>query len=289
VAGGLAAAGTLAGAAGIAGLLSTVRVDREAAHTVSVAGLSIAYPAMNVAAVLLLALALLGAVSLARVGAAAYRVLRGQRALRRALRAAEVEVRSIDSVEVRVFAADSPEAFCCGFLRPSIHVSTTTLARLEPCQLRAVVAHESEHRRRRDPLRALAAHLAVRGLFFLPALGPLGRAGALRTELAADARAVRFSRGDVTPLAAAMAELGDVAPERVDQLLGGPASPQVPAWLVAVTGIIAAAAVALAWEAWRAASLHSSFALPLVSRQPCVLMLALVPAALLVGRSALSS
>ncbi|MDO8201603.1 M48 family metalloprotease, partial [Conexibacter sp. CPCC 205762] len=94
-------------------------------------------------------------------------------------------------------------------------------------QLRALIAHEAAHARRRDGLRQLAGELAAQSLFFLPALRPLGARRATEAELNADAAAVEACGGDARPLARALLAFeaaGDgplaVDPARIDALTG---------------------------------------------------------------------
>lgn len=91
--------------------------------------------------------------------------------------------------------------------------------------LRALVAHEAAHARRRDGLRQLAGELTAQSLFFLPALRPLGARRATLAELHADAAAVAACGGDVRPLARALLAFeaaGDaplaIDPARIDAL-----------------------------------------------------------------------
>ncbi len=62
-----------------------------------------------------------------------------------------------------------------GMLRPRIVLPVSLLRRLSPAELRAVLLHEEEHRRRRDPLRFLAFRLCRSVLFFYPLLQPVLR------------------------------------------------------------------------------------------------------------------
>ena len=48
-----------------------------------------------------------------------------------------------------------PEAFCYGFLKPRICLTTGLLSTLTDAEVEAVLHHEYQHLRRRDPLRAL--------------------------------------------------------------------------------------------------------------------------------------
>src|SRR5262249_31609550 len=63
------------------------------------------------------------------------------------------------------------EAFAvtCGWVRPRILVSTGLAAALTAAEIGAVLAHEREHLRHRDPLRLLAARLVAAWGCYLPA------------------------------------------------------------------------------------------------------------------------
>lgn len=163
----------------------------------------------------------------------------------------------LQGLSVRLFQSSRPQAFCAGLLRPRIFLSALARDRLSQGELRAVLAHEGHHVRRRDPLRLLAARTLADALFFLPTLRRLERRYAELAELAADEAAVRA--GGSPALASALLKLGAsdhpegtvvaLAPERVDHLCGAP-----PRWLlepkafllsiVAVVGIAGVAALA---------------------------------------------
>jgi Zn-dependent protease with chaperone function len=130
-----------------------------------------------------------------------------------------------------------PLAFCTGLLRPQLYLSSGAVAALGEGELRAVVEHEAHHARRRDPLR-----LFISGAFArVPGVGALARRHETLTDLEADAAAVRALDGP-GPLAAAMLALGDVAPERVDQLRGVGIDVRPPAaWLAGALVVLAAA------------------------------------------------
>ena len=91
---------------------------------------------------------------------------------------------------VDVVAAREPFAVTYALARPRILVSTALTAALTPAEITAVLAHEREHLRHRDPLRLLAARLLCGWYWYLPAARWLGRRSALRRELAADRAAV---------------------------------------------------------------------------------------------------
>lgn len=294
----LGALGLLTGTAAVIGFVRAVRVDPSAAHRISIDGHALSYPAVNLAAAVLILVAALGATSLARILREGVRLWRGHRRVTRDLRTRAAGTRSIEvgGVVTRftVFEDADPEAFCIGFLRPEIFVSTGALARLDARQLAAVVAHEAGHQRAHDPLRALGGRLLARGLFFLPVLARLWRGGELLAELDADDHALRSCRRDPSALASAMLVLGHadeepmvgIGPQRVDHLLGDFVRPRLPRALLAVGVATIAAMLVVMWRVWRSASISATFALPLISRQPCVVVLALVPAVLLIAHLA---
>jgi Zn-dependent protease with chaperone function len=179
-----------------------------------------------------------------------------------------------------LFVADAPQAFCAGLLRPRTYISDATLEALGAEELEAVLAHETHHRRLRDPLRIAVARAIGEGLFFLPAARRLAeRYGAL-AELAADRAAVRVL--GARPLASALlafegaspAVVG-ITPERLEHLLDDRSDWGLPAallaWSLAVLGAIAA--VALRLDAAQGAMVN----LPLVAAQSCMLVMAAVP------------
>ena len=64
------------------------------------------------------------------------------------------------------------------------------LETLTQSELQAVLAHEANHLRRRDPLRLLGAEVASSALVIFPLVGELARHFVVATELAADRAAV---------------------------------------------------------------------------------------------------
>ena len=196
--------------------------------------------AAALAALPIVALAALGLVVLARAGASAWKHARAERGFRAGLR----PVGQLDASEAPVTIVDDPTplAFCAGYLRPRIHLSTGAVARLSQTELDAVVAHEHHHLRRRDPLRLLIARVLADALFFLPALRRLAdRYGAL-AEVAADEAAARAS--SPSTLAAALLAFNHsphpglvvgIAPERVDHLLG-----ERPRWELPLSVLVGA-------------------------------------------------
>jgi Zn-dependent protease with chaperone function len=182
------------------------------------------------AALLTLVAAALASVSLVLGIRSAARQVRASRHYLAALPLSGEEV-EVDGERCRVIASGVAAAFCAGYLRPRIYVSRGALELLDVDELRAVVAHERHHARRRDPLRLLVARALAAALPFIPLLRRISERYEAIGELAADEAAVRDleRRG---PLASALLKFGEgeqaeapvvaIAPERVDHLTGDP-------------------------------------------------------------------
>ncbi len=254
-------------------------------HTFSAAGVHLSYPAANAAALVLLAIAGLGAVVLVR---ALRFTIAGTRAYRRQVAALRVVDRLPAHPDVLVFDARRPQAFCAGLLRPRTYVSTGAVRTLGRDELDAVIAHESAHRRARDPLRLFVAQVAARAAFALPLCGLISQRLALAAELDADQAALFATGGDRRPLAGALLQMGHgVDPERVDVLSGDRPDLRLPGSLVGISLVNVAALCYGLWASLGTAQFRTSLALPGLSAKPCVLVLALVPsAAVLLARVA---
>jgi Zn-dependent protease with chaperone function len=236
----------------------------------------------EIAAVALIAL---GAV----VGARAVRsVLRQLRAHRRFLRGLRVgDYAGAHSRGVVVVRDRRALAFCAGFIRPRVYVSTGALDALDEVQLEAVLTHERHHARCRDPLRLLAARVAFDGLFFVPVLRHLAERYHAFAELAADRASV--GRHGRAPLASALLVLGEgatpgmvagIAPERVDHLLGRAARWELPTALVAASVLVLVGIAGVVLAVDRALE-GSAVNLSLVLSQSCMVVMAALSAALL--------
>ena len=155
-------------------------------------------------------------------------------------------------VDLFVVPARKPEAFCFGLLHPRVVLSSGLLERLDADKQAAVIWHEAEHARNREPLKCLLAQLAANSFFWVPTLRDLLNRFLLVKELAADRRAV--ARTSTAALAGALYEVasapslaavgaGDFAAVRVDRLFGEQASlpPLLRLRSVAVSAVGAAA------------------------------------------------
>jgi hypothetical protein len=273
---GMAAAGAAVGTA-----IGSVHRVSMAAGQLDVAGLKFSYPALNAAAALILALAALGICTLVAVVRASWRQGRIHRRF-----LAEVHV--LGPLEghpgVTVIAGRRPEAFCAGFLRPTIYISRGALDALAPDELRAVLAHERDHQRARDPLRIACGRILARAVFFVPVLRPLRDRYADLAEVRADRAALGASAGRPNPLASALLVFdaarpagGGISAARVDSLLG-----QRDQWrvsrrlLIASIAVLAAVALAL-WRTSAGASAQATFDMPLLSSTPCLSLLLAAP------------
>lgn len=230
-------------------------------------------------------LAALGSIVVVLAVAGAVRELRASRCLHRLL-AGERPQR----LHGALLVTDArPRAFCAGLLRPRVYVTTGAIAALDDAALIAVLAHERHHARQHDPLRLAAGRVLARALFFLPELGDLFERQQALAELSADESAVDATPANRSALARAMLTFSDapapigstgIDPARVDFLLG-----EAPSWGFPVVPFLAAASiivllVAVAVLAGRLANGSATLALPFLSRQPCVVVLAAIPAVL---------
>ena len=109
-------------------------------------------------------------------------------------------------------------AFTAGWLRPHIYVATQLVDALAPAELRAVLAHEHAHVRRRDPARLSVLRFVGCALFWLPALRRLAADAADDAEIAADDTAVR---GQPLVLASAILKLAAWRAPGQDAAAGG--------------------------------------------------------------------
>jgi len=277
----VAGLGLLATLQALIGAYRSIRVGPTAGHHLVVLGLRLTYPRVNVAGAVILVLACAGVVVIVRACTAALRLIRTQRRF-----LGELSVRGPlpGQDQVIVFDHLRAQAFCAGYWRPRVYVSTATVDALTPAELQAVIAHEKEHREHRDPLRIASARVLGHALFFLPVLRRLVERYAELAELRADAAAVRASEGDRAPLASALLAFGltthpglGIAPDRIDHLLGQQIASRTPrAWIllaVLTLALIGAATLVIGQSASTGLTLN----LPLLSHQPCILVLAALP------------
>ena len=206
-------------------LVETWRVSpQRVSHHVVIFGQTLSYPAANMAAVIVLVLAVLGAVVTARALLGVAREVTGARRLHRRLAPASRR----DLGGALVIDDERPHAFCAGLLSPRVYVTSGALAILDDSALEAVLAHERHHARRRDPLRLATSRVLTRAMFFLPALGELDRGQQALAEMSADESAIEAEPGNRSALARAMLTFSD-ASEADDSVGIDPASSRLPA------------------------------------------------------------
>jgi Zn-dependent protease with chaperone function len=288
----VARAEVLLGVAGLASvglaflrLFETWRVSpHTVSHHVMILGYTLSYPVANMAAVVIVVLALLGMLVTARALLGLARELAAAWQFERRLAAA----RRPHPAGALVIDDERPHAFCAGLLRPRVYVTTGALEILDESALAAVLTHERHHARHRDPLRLATSRVLARAMFFLPAIRALGTRHQALAELSADESAINAAPGNRSALARAMLRFTDSAQDgdsvgidlaRVDYLLGEPPGWRFPIvmWLAAVglLGLMVATAVLVGKEAAGSATL----APPFLSAQPCVIVFAMIPAA----------
>jgi Zn-dependent protease with chaperone function len=260
---------------------------------IAILGQEVSYPVANLAAIVILTLALLGAIVMVIVIARATRELNATRRFARRLAAG----RHQPVKDAFVIDDPRPQAFCVGLLRPRVYLTTGALAILDEEALAAVLTHERHHARRRDPLRLAASRVLVRGLFFLPGLAELGSQRETLGEINADQAAINETPANRSALARAMLSFtaspvaeGSVGIDhaRVDHLLGEPPSWQFPTLMVVLAVFVLALVAAVAVLAGQEAAGSASLAPPFLSAQPCVVVLALIPAGLVLAAIALA-
>jgi Zn-dependent protease with chaperone function len=275
-------AGMLAAAAAVGTAIGSVHHASMGAGHLDVTGVVLSYPEVNGAEWLLIGVAAVGATAIALACRASWR----QRSTYyRFIGKLDVIGRLYSHPHVKVIAGSRPEAFCAGYLRPTIYISRGALESLTIPELEAVLAHEHHHKLVRDPLRFAFGRIVSQGLFFVPVLRPLFERYADLAELNADGAAVRASAGRPGPLASALLVFDASAPPgvsgissaRVDSLLGEPVRWQPPLWLMAASVAVLSALSVLIWQTSAVASARATFNVPFLSSRPCVVMTLALP------------
>lgn len=158
----------------------------------------------------------------------------------------------------RLMVLDVPEltAFCFGFRRPSVAVTTGLMACLDDEELTAVLAHERHHLRRRDPARYLMLHALTAAGFMFPVAPAVRRRLETRAEVAADRAALAVVRPGALAgaLLAALTRPESSAPGaaglsatdvRIAHLIGEPALLEIP-MPAAITSVLLIALITAA-------------------------------------------
>ncbi|HEX4790930.1 MAG TPA: M56 family metallopeptidase [Actinospica sp.] len=149
-------------------------------------------------------------------------------------------------------------AFCAGLLRPRVYV-TAALAAAPRDEVAAVLVHEAEHMRRRDPVRRALSRATAEVYFAAPLLRFCHERGIERSELAADRAAMErvgpgalaralLATQTLPSLGGVPAFFAGVAEARIAQLLGDRVPPRRPSAalvLGSLAGIILAVYVVM--------------------------------------------
>jgi Zn-dependent protease with chaperone function len=147
---------------------------------------------------------------------------------------------------VQCISSSLPIAFCAGARRPRIIVSEGLAEQLDDRELEAVLLHERQHLREREPVVRASCEAAAQVLVFFPLARWFSRRRIEQAELRADQAALR--RVGPRPVAAALFRLGSTAHAaaafagdtelRVAQLLGDPLPRQRPAVVTVATSVV---------------------------------------------------
>ncbi|MGH3254923.1 MAG: M56 family metallopeptidase [Streptosporangiaceae bacterium] len=200
-------------------------------------------------AIAIAGLLLAAAVVLRAAGCVASELRRGRRSQREHAALVAAAGRPGHQPGVAIVDHDAPAVYCLPGGRHQIVISAGALAALTPEQLRAVLAHERAHlRRRHHAILGLATALG-RAFPRVPLLGQARPQVAVLAEMAADDAAAR--RHDRDDLAAALVVLARVGARAATLAASGPEAvarlqrildPEPPrtglAWLAAVAGLI---------------------------------------------------
>ncbi len=278
---GVGAVALLAVAVGLGVSLRAIDFSGLSLADVAAACRRVLLPGVSVAGVLVL---LLASVSLAVLGLGVRSLVRQLRTRRDFVRGVRVIGSPVGCPHGTLLIEDPrPQAFCTGYLRPRVYVSTGTLELLDEAEAGAVLAHEEHHAFRRDPLRMLLVEVLGDALFFLPIMRRLRERYRTLAELAADEAALGAA-GEAAPLASALLTFGQtsqpgvvgIAPERVDHLLG-----ERPRWELPVSvlvGALVTIAVLILFVASAAkAAGPGHVSLPVLTAQACMVVMTAFP------------
>jgi hypothetical protein len=123
----------------------------------------------------------------------------------------------LDPARVRVVDGLPNPAFTTGWWRPRVYVARDLSHRLSADEMSAVLAHEAEHVRRRDPLRLFTLRFLASVLFWLPAIRRLVKDLADETEITADDAA---AHRHALPLASAILRLAGANVDTAEPAVG---------------------------------------------------------------------
>ena len=161
-----------------------------------------------------------------------------------------------------VIEDDEPFAFCSGFFNPRIYLSDRLLEMLDTTEIEAVLRHEANHLRRRDPLRLFLLQLLHLTMAPLPVVETLCDRARIGIELAADRAALanvpmpalagavlKVARASSRPSPLTVAGL-TTSEARIDALLGRPVQVAFTRRDVVVTGLVLLTLIGVVAHLW---------------------------------------
>jgi len=175
---------------------------------------------------------------------------------------------------VDLIEAAKPIAFCYGWVRPRICISTGVVARLSKSEMKALLLHERHHLSRRDPLKTAISRVLASVFFFLPVVRALQKQYILAKEIEADEHVLRSQGSNRSLLGAlyklllqqsddqphetgalAVAGSTDEVNQRLDYLLNGraPSGLRLPI-LFASSAMLAAITTVMVIATWASAA-----------------------------------
>lgn len=92
----------------------------------------------------------------------------------------------ISNLNLIEISENRPIAFCFGFFKPKICISSGLVKKLSKLELRAVLLHEKHHLIFHEPIKTFVAKALAKILFFLPGVRALAKQYLTFSELAAD-------------------------------------------------------------------------------------------------------
>lgn len=125
-------------------------------------------------------------------------------------------IAGVSRTAIRVVRGLPTPAFTAGWISPRIYLSSDLPRLLNLAELAAVLAHEDEHRRRRDPLRLSLLRFIGCALFYVPALRRVADDLSDEAEVLADDAAASRGKGQALALASAIVALAGFRDVRMD-------------------------------------------------------------------------
>lgn len=109
------------------------------------------------------------------------------------------------SLEKRIviFKSQKPTAFCVGFLKPKIYLSSQLFKVMNPVEVEAIILHENQHILNKDNIKLSIVSIIKSTFFFFPIIGDLMNNMEINQEIRADKNTI-MTTGKKTPLVSAL-------------------------------------------------------------------------------------